>query len=346
MRFNMKLTYQPYQLELNHAFRISKFTRTSTPLMLLLLEYEGFIGHGESSMVPYMGENIETARLFLQKTDLSAFHYPFKMEEVMAYVDSLAPGNPNIKAAIDIAFHDLIGKMEQKPCYQMFGADPEKMPVTSFTLGIDTPEMIMKKAQEASAFKVIKIKLGSDKDEEIIRAVRLVTDVPLYIDANQGWTDRQKALDKIYWLQEQGVEMIEQPMDKNDLDGNAWLTENSPVAIVGDEAVQRYADVAKAKGIYHGINIKLMKSAGMYEGYCMILKAKELGLKVLIGCMSETSCATLAAAALAPLCDWVDLDGPFLTKNNPYQTPAFVNGKYVLKEAPGLGLRSITGDLL
>jgi L-alanine-DL-glutamate epimerase-like enolase superfamily enzyme len=342
----MKLTYQPYQLELKYPFGISKFTRTATPLMLLQVEYEGFTGYGEASMVPYMGENLETATAFLQKVDLSSFYHPFSMEEVMAYLDSLSPGNPNIKAAIDIAFHDLIGKIEQKPCYQMFNADPNLMPVTSFTLGIDTPEMMIKKAQEAADFRVIKIKLGRDNDEEIIRAIRSVTNVPLYVDANQGWTDRQQSLDKIYWLHEQGVELIEQPMDKNDLDGNAWLTENSPVAIIGDEAVQRFADVEKAKGVYHGINVKLMKSAGMYEGHLMILKVKELGLKVLIGCMSETSCATLAAAALAPLCDWADLDGPFLTKNNPYQNPAFIDGKYVLKEAFGLGLRSVNGVLL
>lgn len=342
----MKLTYQPYQLELKYLFGISKFTRTATPLMLLKLEYEGFTGYGEASMVPYMGENLETAMAFLQKVDLSFFYHPFSMAEVMAYLDSISLGNPNIKAAIDIAFHDLIGKIDQKPCYKMFGSDPQKMPVTSFTLGIDTPEMMIKKAQEAADFKVIKIKLGRDNDEEIIHAIRSVTSVPLYVDANQGWTDRKKSLDKIYWLHEQGVVLIEQPMDKNDLDGNAWLTENSPVAIIGDEAVQRFADVEKAKGVYHGINVKLMKSAGMYEGHRMILKARELGLKVMIGCMSETSCATLAAAALAPLCDWADLDGPFLTKNNPYQNPDFADGKYVLKEASGLGLRSVDGSLL
>ncbi len=342
----MKLTYQPYQLELKHPFTIAKFSRTATPLMLLKLEYQGFTGYGEASMVPYMGENLETATAFLKKVDLSRFHHPFMMDEIMAYLDDLAPGNPNIKAAIDIAFHDLIGKLEQKPCYKMFGANPDLMPVTSFTLGLDTPEMMVKKAQEAVGFKVIKIKLGKDNDEEIIRAIRSVTQVPLYVDANQGWTDRQQSLDKICWLHEQGVELIEQPMDKNDMEGNAWLTERSPVAIIGDEAVQRFADVAKAKGVYHGINVKLMKSAGMYEGHRMIIKAKALGLKVLIGCMSETSCATLAAAALAPLCDWADLDGPFLTKNNPYQTPEFVNGKYVLKEAFGLGLRLAEGFLL
>ena len=342
----MKLTYQPFQLELKHPFTIAKFSRTATPLILLQLEYEGFTGYGEASMVPYMGENLETATAFLKKVDLSFFYHPFSAEKLMAYLDDLAPGNPNIKAAIDIAFHDLIGKIEQKPCYQMFGANPDLMPVTSFTLGLDTPEMIVKKAQEAAGFKVIKIKLGKDNDEEIIRAIRSVTQVPLYVDANQGWTDRQQSLDKIYWLHEQGVELIEQPMDKNDVEGNAWLTERSPVAIIGDEAVQRFADVEKAKGIYHGINVKLMKSAGMFEGNRMILKAKELGLKVLIGCMSETSCATLAAAALAPLCDWADLDGPFLTKNNPYQNPEFANGKYVLKEAFGLGLKSVDGSPL
>ncbi|MGI4749017.1 MAG: dipeptide epimerase [Janthinobacterium lividum] len=342
----MKLTYQPFQLELKHPFSISKFTRTATPLILLQLHYEGFAGYGEASMVPYLGENLETATAFLQNVDLNRFHHPFNTEEILAYLDDLASGNTNIKAAIDIAFHDLIGKIEQKPCYKMFGSDPHKMPITSFTLGLDSPEMMIKKAQEAADFKVIKIKLGRDNDEEIIRAIRSVTNVPLYVDANQGWTDRQKSLDKIFWLYEQGVELIEQPMNKNDLDGNAFLTQNSPVAIIGDEAVQRFADVEKAKGVYHGINVKLMKSAGMHEGHRMILKAKTLGLKVLIGCMSETSCATLAAAALAPLCDWADLDGPFLTKNNPYQNPDFTDGKYVLKEAFGLGLVSVDGTLL
>lgn len=344
--FNMNLTYQHYQLELKYPFSISKFTRRATPLVLLQLHHQGFIGYGEASMVPYLGENLETATSFLQKVDLKRFQYPFNMEEIMNYLDDLAPGNTNIKAAVDIAFHDLTGKIEQKPCYQLFGSDPHKMPVTSFTLGLDSPEMMIKKAQEATDFKVIKIKLGKDNDEEIIRAIRSFTKVPLYVDANQGWTDRQQSLDKICWLHEQGVELIEQPMDKNDVEGNAWLTENSPVTIVGDEAVQRFADVKRAQGVYHGINVKLMKSAGMYEGHRMILKAKELGLKVLIGCMSETSCATLAAAALAPLCDWADLDGPFLTKNNPYQNPDFTDGKYVLKEAFGLGLKSVGGSLL
>jgi L-alanine-DL-glutamate epimerase-like enolase superfamily enzyme len=335
----MTLTYQPYELELKHPFTIAKFSRTSTPLMLVQIEHEGHTGYGEASMVPYMGESHASAADFLNKIDATQFKFPFDFAAIINYLDSIAPGNPAIKAAIDIALHDLEGKLLNKACWQLIGSDPALMPFTSFTIGIDTPEIIIKKVKEAEGFKVIKVKLGRDDDKELIKTIRSATDVPLYADANQGWTDRKKSLDLIYWLQEQGVILIEQPMLKTDIDGNAWLTENSPIAIIGDEAVQRLPDVAKAKGVYHGINVKLMKSAGMYEAHQMIIKARELDLKVLIGCMSETSCATLAAAALAPQCDWADIDGPFLTKNNPYKSPDFSDGKYILNNDPGLGLR-------
>jgi L-alanine-DL-glutamate epimerase-like enolase superfamily enzyme len=236
----------------------------------------------------------------------------------------------------------LDGKLQNKPCWQLLGSDLANMPVTSVTIGIDTPEVILKKTHEAIAegAKVIKVKLGRDSDRVLIETIRSVTQVPLYVDANQGWTDLQQSLDMTHWLKEQGVQLIEQPFAKDNIDANAWLTERSPIAIVGDEAVQRLADVDKAAGIYHGINIKLMKSAGMYEGHRMIQRAKELGLKVLIGCMSETSCATLAAAALAPQCDWADLDGPFLTRNNPYANPTFEDGRWMLNDDAGLGLKS------
>jgi L-alanine-DL-glutamate epimerase-like enolase superfamily enzyme len=334
----MKLSYQPFNLELKHPFTIAKFSRTSTPIMLLQLEHEGHIGYGEASMVPYMGENHESATAFLNKVDVSQFKVPFDFEAITNYLDSIEAGNPAIKAAIDIALHDLEGKLLNKPCWQLAGSDPGLMPVTSYTIGIDTPEVFLKKVKEAEGFKVIKVKLGRDTDKELINIIRSVTQVPIYVDANQGWTDRQQSLDMCYWLQEQGVELIEQPMLKTDIDSNAWLTQHSPIPIIGDEAVQRLDDVEKAAGVYHGINVKLMKSAGMYEGRLMILKAKQLGLKVLIGCMSETSCASLAAAVLAPLCDWADIDGPFLTTNNPYKAPAFADGKYVLSNKPGLGL--------
>lgn len=337
--FNMTLTYLPFELQLKHPFTIAKFSRTSTPLMLLKIEHEGYTGYGEASMVPYMGESHQTAINFLKTVEVGQFRYPFNFEEITAYLDSLAPGNPAIKAAVDIALHDLDGKIREQSCWKLLGSDPDLMPVTSLTIGIDTPEMIIKKVNEAEACKVIKVKLGRDSDKELIKTIRTVTSVPLYVDANQGWTDLQQSLDMCYWLQEQGVQLIEQPMLKTDLDSNAWLTQRSPIPIIGDEAVQRLPDVEKAKGVYHGINVKLMKSGGMYEAHQMILKAKQLGLKILIGCMSETSCATLAAAALAPQCDWADLDGPFLTTNNPFKMPVFKDGKYVLSDEPGLGLK-------
>lgn len=340
--FNMNLTYQPFKFKLKYPFTIAKFSRTSTPLMLVKISHEDYTGYGEASLVPYLGESLETAAAFLQKVAISNFPFPFDFAQVIQYLDSLAPGNPAIKASIDIALHDLAGKIENRPCYRFFDADLERMPVTTCTIGIDQPEIVIQKVKEAAGFKVLKVKLGRDDDKELITTIRSVTDVPLYVDINQGWTDREKSLDMIFWLQEQGVKLIEQPMAKTDTDGNAWLTQRSPLPIIGDEAVQRLPDVEKAVGIYHGINVKLMKSAGMYEAHQMILSARKLGLKVFIGCMSETSCATLAGAALAPLCDWADLDGPFLTCNNPYQIPEFKEGKYVLNNAAGLGLNSHT----
>lgn len=336
----MEIFAKPYQLELKYPFTIAKFSRTSTPLMLLEIEHEGFVGFGEASMVPYMGESLETASAFLKKVDLNRFSFPLQMEEIIAYLDELAPGQPAIKAAIDIALHDLTGKILNQPCYQMFGSSPDKMPLTTFTIGIDTPEIIIKKVNNALAdgFKLLKIKLGRDSDKLLIETIRSVTDLPLYVDANQGWTNKEEGLEMAFWLQEQGVLLIEQPMPKENIDGNAWLTARSPIPIIGDEAVQRLADVDKAVGVYHGINVKLMKSAGMYEAFKMIEQAKSRNLKVLMGCMSETSIATLAGAALAPLCDWADLDGPFLTSNNPFQKPTFKEGRYILQNQAGLGL--------
>lgn len=334
----MQLRYKPFELLLKYPFSISGFTRTSTPLMLLEIECEGQIGYGEASMVPYHGESIATATAFLSKVKLDWLKLPFDFDGLIAYLDDLAPGNPNIKAAIDIALHDLQGKLEGKPCYTYFGSDPEQMPATSITIGMDTPEVILQKVKDAELAKILKVKLGGEADKLLIETICSVSNKPLFVDANQGWKDRIQASEMIHWLHEQDVVLIEQPMDKNNWDDNAWVSEQSPIPILGDESIQRLADVEKAKGVYQGINIKLMKSAGMYEAYKMIQRARELDLKILIGCMSETSCATLAGAALAPLCDWADLDGPFLTKNNPFPNPDFKDGKWVLADRPGLGL--------
>lgn len=341
----MLATYISYQLELKHPFAIAKFSRTSTPLLLLKLDYEGQTGYGEASMVPYMGESYESAVAFLNKVDWSRFKAPFSFPEVISYLDHLETGKPAVKAAIDIALNDLNGKLLGRPCFDIYGADPSKMPLTSYTIGIDTPEVIKEKIRDAKDFKVLKIKLGRDNDRELINTIRSVSDLPLYIDANQGWSDRKAAIETIYWLHEQGAVLIEQPMDKIDLDGNAWITNRSPIPILADEAFQRLEDLEKLKGAYHGINVKLMKSAGMYEAHQMILKARSMDMKVLIGCMSETSCATLAGIALAPLCNWADLDGPWLTSDNPYKAPQLREGRYVLNNLPGLGLEGVPPTL-
>ncbi|TKC04848.1 dipeptide epimerase [Pedobacter frigoris] len=341
----MQLAYTSYQLELKHPFAIAKFSRTSTPVMLIRLTYENIEGYGEASMVPYMGETVETAIAFLNKVDWKRFIFPFDFETIIAYLDGIDKGQPAIKAAIDIALNDLKGKITGSPCYQIYGADPLKMPLTSYTIGIDTPEVIREKVADATGFKVLKIKLGRDNDKELINTIRSVSSLPLYIDANQGWTDKAQAIDMIYWLHDQGALLIEQPMDKNDIEGNAWLTGRSPIPILADEAVQRLAEIDAVKGAYHGINVKLMKSGGMYEAHRMILKARASGMKVLIGCMSETSCATLAGIALAPLCNWSDLDGPWLTKNNPFKAPEINAGRYQLNDLPGLGLEEVPATL-
>ena len=336
----MQISFRPYQLQLKYPFTISGFTRTATPILLLEIKYENYTGFGEASMVPYMGESVETATTFLSKVNLSAFSYPFKMDEIISYLDNISPGLPAIKAAIDIALHDLSGKISKQPCFQIYGSDTSKMPLTTYTLGIDEPEVMIGKVLDAISFgfKLLKIKLGSANDKLLINTVRSVTNLPLYVDANQGWKTKEEGLEMVNWLKEKGVVLVEQPMKKDDWEGNRYITKHSPLPIIADEAVQRLADVEKIAGVYHGINIKLMKSAGIYEAHLMIQKAREFDLKVLIGCMSETSIATLAAASLAPLCDYADLDGPFLTSNNPYQTPAFRDGKYVLSNEAGLGL--------
>jgi L-alanine-DL-glutamate epimerase-like enolase superfamily enzyme len=341
----MQASYLSYQLNLKHPFAIAKFSRTSTPLVLLKLVYEGFSGYGEASMVPYMGESYESAINFLNKVDWNHFHAPFNFSEINHYLDEIDTGNPAVKAAIDIALNDLNGKLQDKPCFKLYGADPAKMPLTSYTIGIDSPEVIREKIKDANDFKILKIKLGRDNDRELITTIRSMSNLPLFVDANQGWTDRKLAIDMIYWLHEQGAVLIEQPMDKNDLDGNAWITSRSPIPIIADEAVQRLHDLEKIKGAYHGINVKLMKSAGMYEAHQMILKARSLDMKVLIGCMSETSCATQAGMALAPLCNWADLDGPWLINNNPFKDPELVAGRYQLKNLPGLGLEGVNANL-
>jgi L-alanine-DL-glutamate epimerase-like enolase superfamily enzyme len=334
----MKLRFYPYTLELKHVFTVATSSRKTTPVMITEIEYNGVVGYGEASMPPYLGESHQTASQFLSSVNLSQFDEPFRLEEILTYVDSLAPGNPAAKASIDIALHDLVGKLIGQPWYKIWGLNPEKTPYTSFTIGIDKPEVVRQKVKEAEQYKILKVKLGLDNDKEMIETIRSVTDKPIRCDVNQGWKNKEEALKMIEWLATKNVEFIEQPMPKDWYDEHAWLRERSPIPIIGDESVQRLKDVRKAFGVYDGINIKLMKSTGMREAYKMILLAHSLDMKVMLGCMTETSCAISAAAQLSPLVDWADLDGADLISNDLFDGAKIIDGKVTLTDLPGIGI--------
>lgn len=340
----MKLRFFPYELKLRHVFTVATYSRSTTPDVQVELEYDGVIGYGEASMPPYLQKElgtVDSVLAFLKKVQehIGQFNDPFKMEEILAYVDSLSESDAAAKAAVDIALHDLVGKLLQAPWYKIWGLDKDKAPSTTFTIGIDTPEVVKEKTREcAEQFNILKVKLGRDNDKEMIETIRSVTDLPIAIDANQGWKDRQYALDMIHWLKEKGIVMIEQPMPKEQIDDLAWVSERSPLPVFADESVQRLKDVAALKGVFTGINIKLMKCTGLREAWKMMTLARALGMKVMVGCMTETSCACSAAAQLSPAVDFADLDGNLLIANDRFKGMEVVKGKITLPDLPGIGV--------
>lgn len=337
------LRYRPYTLALKHVFTIASGSRSTTPIVLTELEYDGVVGYGEASMPPYLGESQASVLAFLDQVDLSGFSDPFLTADILAYVDGIAPKNTAAKAAVDIALHDLLGKLMNQPWHRIWGYSATKTPNTSFTIGMDAPEVVRQKVREAAPYKLLKVKLGLDTDKMMIATIREVTDKPLCVDVNQGWKNRNQALEMAHWLAERGVVFLEQPMPKEQIDDNAWLTENSPIPTIGDEAVQRLEDVRSAFGVYTGINIKLMKCTGMREAHQMAELARALRMKVMLGCMTETSCAISAAAQLSPIVDWADLDGALLISNDVYRGMEVMDGKVVLPAGPGIGISPHTG---
>ncbi|WP_414661208.1 dipeptide epimerase [Horticoccus sp. 23ND18S-11] len=334
----MKLRFRPYTLELKHAFTIATSSRTTTPAMLVEVERDGVIGYGEAAMPPYLGESQDSASAFFRRVDLTRIEDPFNLEEIIPAIDALAPGNTAAKAAVDIALHDWVGRKIGAPLYRLWGLNAAKAPVTSFTIGIDTDEIVRQKTREAAIYKIIKVKLGRDNDQAMIEAIRQETDKPITVDANQGWKTRDEALRRIEWLAARGVVFIEQPMPKEQIDDTAWLRERSPLPLIADESVQRLDDVLRARGVFDGINIKLMKCTGLREAHKMIVLARALGLKVMLGCMTETSCAISAAAQLSPLVDWADLDGAVLIGNDCFDGATIVDGRITLPDRPGIGV--------
>lgn len=336
----MELSFVPYDAQTRHVFTIANSSRTTTPIVLTKITYDGYTGYGEAAMPPYLGETQASVIEFLKKVNLSQFSSPFLIEDIMTYVDAIAINNTAAKAAVDIALHDLVGKMIGQPWWKIWGFDPTTCPNTSFTVGLDTEEVVKEKTKEASPYKVIKVKLGRDEatDKMMINTIRSVTDTVICVDANQGWKDKHYALDMINWLNERNVNMIEQPMPKLMLDQTAWLTERSPLPIIADEACQRLTDIKKLHGAYTGINIKLMKCTGLREAREMVSLAQALDMKLMVGCMTETSCAISAGAQIAPKTQWADLDGNLLIANDCFSGMKIVDGKITLSDKPGLGV--------
>ena len=340
----MQLRFFPYELKLKHVFTVATYSRSTTPDVQVELEYDGLVGYGEASMPPYLQKElgtVESVMAFLRKVQegIGRFDDPFQLEDILAYIDGLSEGNAAAKAAVDIALHDLVGKLLQAPWYRIWGLDKAKAPSTTFTIGIDTPEVVRQKTKEcADQFNILKVKLGSDHDKQLIETIRSVTQLPIAVDANQGWNDRQQALDMIHWLKEQGIVMVEQPMPKERLDDIAWITQQSPLPIFADESVQRLKDIPALKGAFSGINIKLMKCTGMREAWKMVTLARALGMKVMVGCMTETSCAISAAAQFSPSVDFADLDGSLLIANDRFKGMEVVKGKITLPDRPGIGV--------
>lgn len=334
----LKLAYKPYDLQLKYPFTVASYSRTTSPVVLVTLTFDGVTGYGEAATPPYLGESQQSVIDFYKKLNITQFTDPFQVEEILSYVDSVAEKNTAAKAGIDIALHDLVGKLLGQPLYKIWGYNAGETPYTSFTIGIDKPEIVKQKTLEATDFKRLKIKVGLENDKEIIETIRKITNVSLCVDANQGWKDKHQALGQIEWMADKGVVFVEQPMPKEQKDDIAWLTAHSPLPIIADEGVQRLADVPNIKGLYSGINVKLMKSTGLREAHQMLQIAKALRLQTMMGCMTETSCGVSAAAQLSTLVDWADLDGNLLITNDIFDGVKVIGGKIKLPNGSGIGV--------
>lgn len=338
----LNLRFQPYELKLRHAFNLAKNKRTTTPGVQVQIEYDGITGYGEASMPPYLGESVDSVCRFLGSLDLAQFTDPFRIEDIHAYMDSVAPDNRAAKASVDIALHDLLGKIMGQPWYKIWGLNPDNTPNTSYTISYQSdPAEMRKEIEECAPFKVVKVKMGTGHDKEIVETLRRTCDTPICVDANQGWNSKEQALEMCEWLAGQNCLFVEQPMPKEMIDETAWLRERSPLPLVADEFLQRLPDVIRAHGVYDAINIKLMKSTGLHEAHKMAVLARALGMKVMLGCMTETSCAVTAAAQLSPMVDWADLDGNLLIANDRFDGIKIVDGKVTIPDRPGIGVELI-----
>jgi L-alanine-DL-glutamate epimerase-like enolase superfamily enzyme len=327
------------RLFLAHTWTIARNSSDYKDNVFVKIEKDGIAGYGEAAPNVRYGENAE-----LSTEKINNSRSVFEEHELYHFIDlknalnSIITNQSCAKAALDIAIMDWIGKAYGQPLYRLFGLNPEKAPLTSFSIGIDTPENIIKKVREAEQYPLLKIKVGKENDEEIIGAVRSVTNKPIRVDANEGWKSKEEALEKIQWLKSQGVEFIEQPMPSEMLKETAWLRERVDMPVIADEAVKNASDIPKLAEAYDGINIKLMKSGGILEALRMIQMAKALNLKIMLGCMIESSVAISAAAHLSPYVDYADLDGNLLISDDPFKGVGVEKGRFVFSAKAGLGV--------
>lgn len=327
-----------YELKLRHAWGLSRGTWTVRRNVLVKIERDGVTGFGEAAPIARYSESAESALSFIENAkpvlERSLWEYYERWKEI----DSRSPGEHAGKAALDIAILDLVCKKLNVPLYRFLGLNKEKTPLTTFSIGIDEVEIMKEKIKEAKDFPIYKIKVGTKDDKKIIEGIREVTDKPLRVDANEGWKSKEEALEMINWMADRGVEFIEQPLPASLLEEQAWLKERSKIPIFADESLMTASDIPKIAQAFHGINIKLMKCGGIQEALRMVAMARAFGLKVMLGCMIETSCGITAGASISSLFDYVDLDGNLLITNDPFRGVETSKGKLILSDKPGLGL--------
>lgn len=336
----MDLHYKPFLLQFKHPFGVSSNTRKETPSVFLELKEKGFIGYGEACLPLYLGETVDETIVFFEKVRslLETISREADVSNILERVDALSFGNNAAKAAIDIALHDLLAKTKGISYREMMGFEKAVPMASSFTIGIDKEKILEQKIKEAADFTVLKVKAGTTDDKKLIRLIRKYTDKPLYVDVNQGWTNKEEVLEMIFWMKEQNVILLEQPMPAAMKEEMRWVTERSPITTIADESVKRLSDLENLNGAFHGINIKLMKCTGLAEALKMIDYCKKKNLKILLGCMAESSCATTAMAQLMHFADYIDLDAPQLYTNDPFNGVLYKNGMVYLNDLPGIGV--------
>ena len=328
------------RLKLRHTWTTTMSSSEYRDTLQVRLVRDGVTGIGEGAPIVRYHESAQGAREAVDSArDVILAGDPWRAETFLGVAFRLLENQHAARAALDIALHDWVGKKLGIPVYRLLGLDPANAPLTTFSIGIDTPETTREKVREAAEFPVLKIKVGLATDEATIEAVRGVTGKPLRVDANEGWKDKETAIRKIEWLASKGVELVEQPMPAAMLEEAAWVRERSPIPVFADEACLRASSIPQLAGAYHGVNVKLDKAGGLREGLRMIHTARACGLKVMLGCMISSSASTTAAAHLSPLVDFADLDGHLLVANDPWEGVAVRDGRLVLPDRPGLGLR-------